>query len=260
MAPHDPYVYLPPHGNTLRNKFGERDKDRLAGLEYAAAAERQRQLESGQADVPRTYDGRHVEAIHAYLFQDVYEWAGRRRTVPLTKSGPGGFAALDQIDDYLADAAELIESADWASMDLDEFAQKAAEVHAYVNQAHPQREGNGRAAKVFMQHVSELSHFQLDFTKVSREVWNQYSMLTDPDLGQYKPVPDMMVPVFKAIAEPRPGGPTKTLVPIELREARRVAGLDTGGAQRRTTKSTGATGNRRTGTSRSRSSKSAERD
>ncbi|WP_350279871.1 hypothetical protein [Kribbella sp. HUAS MG21] len=86
----DPYAYPPPHQDTLQNKFGERDKDTLKGLEYAATAERQRQLESGEADVPRTYDAAHVQAIHAHLFQDVYEWAGQRRTVELSKSGRAG--------------------------------------------------------------------------------------------------------------------------------------------------------------------------
>ncbi|MEV6265940.1 Fic family protein [Kribbella sp. NPDC051936] len=256
----DPYVYPPPHQETLRNKFGELDRDTLKGLEYAAAAERQRQLESGEADIPRTYDGRHVEAIHAHLFQDVYDWAGQRRTVELAKSGPGGFAPIGQIDRYLADAAKLIESADWASMDLDEFAAKAAEVHAYVNQAHPQREGNGRAAKVFMQHVSELSPYQLDFTKVPPAVWNQRSMLTDPDLGKYEPVPDMMVPVFKAIAEPRPGGPSATLLPADLKEARRVAGLDPNGASARTTKQQDAGKAGRQSASRGRPGRTVERD
>ncbi|MGW7681466.1 Fic/DOC family protein [Kribbella sp. NPDC054772] len=248
----DPYAYAPPHHDTLQNKFGERDKDTLKDLEYAAVLDRQRELESGEADVPRTYDARHVYAIHAHLFQDVYDWAGQTRTVPLTKSGPGGFAPLNQIDRYLADATKLIESADWASMDLDEFAAKAAEVHAYVNQAHPHREGNGRAAKVFMQHVSELSPYQLDFTKVPPDVWNQRSMLTDPDLGQYKPVPDEMVPVFRFIAEPRPGGPTRTLVPDELKEVRRVAGIDPVEASFRTTQSKGTAGSTRPGSSRKR--------
>ncbi|WP_410786920.1 Fic/DOC family protein [Kribbella sp. C-35] len=254
----DPYAYPPPHQETLKNKFGERDKDKLKDLEYAAAAERQRQLQSGEADVPRTYDGRHVEAIHAHLFQDVYEWAGQRRTVPLTKSGPGGFAALDQIDRYLDDAAKLIESADWASMDLDQFAEKAAEVHAYVNQAHPQREGNGRAAKEFMQQVSELSPYQLDFTKCPPDVWNQRSMLTDPDLGKYEPVPEMMVPVFKHVAEPRPGGPARTMISSELKEARRVAGLDPSEAPTRTTQAGSTTAARRGSSSRGRSGQSPE--
>ncbi|NIK55374.1 Fic/DOC family protein [Kribbella shirazensis] len=255
----DPYAYPPPDQNTLRNKFDERDPDTLKGLEYAAAADRQRELESGEADVPRTYDAQHLHALHAHLFQDVYDWAGKTRETELYKGGPGGFAPPGQIDRYLADAAELIESADWASMDREQFGEHAAKVYAYVNQAHPFREGNGRAAKMFMQHVSELSPYSLDFSKVSPQAWNQRSMLTAPDLGKYEPVPEALEPVFKAIAEPRPGGPTRTMIPAELKEARRVAGLDPRETPARTTQSRSTGETTRRGTSRSRPGQSTER-
>ncbi|GAA3078751.1 fido (protein-threonine AMPylation protein) [Kribbella aluminosa] len=128
-------------------------------------ADRQRELESGEADIPRTYDARHLRAVHAYLFQDVYEWAGQTRQTELYKGHPGGFAPPGQVDRYLDDAAKLIESAEWASMSQREFGENAAKVYAYVNQAHPFREGNGRAAKLFMQHVAELSPYRLDSTQ-----------------------------------------------------------------------------------------------
>ncbi|MFD0760412.1 Fic family protein [Arthrobacter ulcerisalmonis] len=43
---------------------------------------------------------------------------------------------------------------------------------AYVNQAHPFREGNGRTSKVFMAHVAEQSPYRFDFARVSPEQWN----------------------------------------------------------------------------------------
>ncbi|MGZ0149745.1 Fic/DOC family protein [Kribbella sp. WER1] len=251
----DPYLYPPPNQDVLQNKFGLLDNNKLRDREYTATANRLRQLESGEVEVPRTYDARHLHAIHAHVFQDVYEWAGQTRTTELYKGHGGGFAPPGQIDRYLDDAAKLIESADWASMSQEEFGQHAAKVYAYVNQAHPFREGNGRAAKMFMQHVAELSPYRLDFSKVPPEVWNQRSMLSGPDLGQYEPWPEELEPVFEAIAEPRPGGPTRSLVPAELREARRVAGLDAGPA-RGTRATTGST--RRT-TSRGRPGQSPER-
>ena len=85
-------------------------------------------------------------------------------------------------------------------------------------------------------------------------------MLTDPDLGKYEPVPDMMVPVFKAIAEPRPGGPSATLLPAELKEARRVAGLDPNEASARTTKHQDARKAGRQSASRGRPGQTVERD
>ncbi|MDX2969072.1 Fic family protein [Kribbella solani] len=256
----DPYLY--PGTETLRNKFGERDKDVLKGLDYAAAMRAQEKLESGETDVPRTYDAQHLHAIHKQLFQDVYEWAGQPRPdVTVVKGVPGGFAPPNLIDRYLTDAAEAISSADWASMDQEQFAQQAAKVFAYVNQAHPYREGNGRATKLFMQHVSELSPYELDYTRIPDKVWNQRSMLSGPDIGQYEPVPEMMQPVFEVLAKERPDGPARTMLSPELQKARQAAGLDPGevaGRNANPQSSTGA-GTDKPKTSRGRGTQSPER-
>jgi len=37
--------------------------------------------------IARTFDGAHLRAVHARLFQDLYEWAGQYRTVDTTKGG-----------------------------------------------------------------------------------------------------------------------------------------------------------------------------
>ena len=120
-----------------------------------------------------------------------------------------GFADVHagQIDRYLADVHRLVGGTDWAGLDHEGFARASAEVFVYVNQAHPFREGNGRASKVFMEHVAEQSHFTFDFGRVTPRDWNQTSMLSGPDRFCYEPVPDSLVPVFRVIAQPRPAGP-----------------------------------------------------
>ncbi|QWW19459.1 Fic family protein [Schaalia sp. 19OD2882] len=187
----------------MRNLEGIRDPLALQAFEYGAVAWRHRQLRSDPSIVERTFDAEHVRAIHQYLFQDVYEWAGQYRSVNMTKS-LSSFADVHtgQIDRYLSDVHCLVGAADWAGLDRDAFARASAEVFSYLNQAHPFREGNGRTSKVFMEHVAELSEFSLDFAQVSPQVWNQASMLSGPDLGRYEPVPDSLVPVFQAIARP----------------------------------------------------------
>lgn len=197
---------------TLRNKFDERDADVLHVKEYARAAVRQRELMAGTVDIARTYDAAHVRAIHRHLFQDVYEWAGEYRTVNMSK-GPGhGFGDVQtgEVDRYLTDVSRLVRATEWGRLDHDQFAGRAAGVFAYLNQAHPFREGNGRTSKVFLEHVAERSRFTLDYDRVSPEVWNQASMLSGPDLNSYPPVPDSLVPVFRAIAQPRAATPAVT--------------------------------------------------
>ncbi len=77
-----PETYNPlTQDGTLRNLYGERDAATLHDLECGVADRRSVELRLGIADVPRTYDAEHIRAIHGYLFQGVYEWAGQFRTV-----------------------------------------------------------------------------------------------------------------------------------------------------------------------------------
>lgn len=197
------YFYPPPDDETLRNLEGIRDPQQLQAFEYGATAIRQRQLHSRPALIRHTYDAAHVRAIHRYLFQDVFEWAGEYRTVNTSK-GPNEFANVrGGIDSYLADVHRLVTERDWAGLDHAEFSTAAAAVLAYLNQAHPFREGNGRTAKIFLAHVAERSAFALDYALVTPLEWNNASMLSAPDRGAYRPVPDSLVPVMSRIAKPR---------------------------------------------------------
>lgn len=203
------YFYPPPDEGTLRNLFDERDARTLTLLEYVETMRRQRELLSGQVDVARTYDAEHVRAIHRHLFQDVYEWAGEFRSVNVSKGVGRGFGDVKtgEVDRLLDDVRTRVVGTDWSRLDREAFGEKAAVVFAYLNQAHPFREGNGRAAKVFMEHVAERSRFTLDYGQVSPEVWNQASQLSRPDMFAYDPEPASLVPVFRAIAQPRTNGP-----------------------------------------------------
>ena len=210
-------AYFYPGTATLCNIPGITDPDELREFEYAATARRQRHLDREPSLIERTYDARHLRAIHHYLFQDVYDWAGQYRTVNMVKNPaapPFADADGEQIDRYLADAHRIITTTDWPALDHRAFAEAAATVFAHVNQAHPFREGNGRASKAFMDHIADLSPYEFDFARVERSDWNRASELSRPDLGAYPVHPDLLVPVFEAIAERRPaalGAPEQSL-------------------------------------------------
>ncbi|PPF91316.1 cell filamentation protein Fic [Clavibacter michiganensis] len=192
---------------TLINRLGERNAQTLAAKEYVRTSQRQRELMSGQVVVPRTFDAAHVRAIHRHLFQDVYDWAGEYRTVPIFKGTPVGFADVNSgaVDRYLADVHRLVGATRWEGLGRDEFAERAATVFAYLNQAHPFREGNGRTSKVFMEHVAELSPFALEYDRASPEQWNEASKWSGPDRFGYEPHPAELLPVFRTITVARAG-------------------------------------------------------
>ena len=210
------YFFPPPDDRTMRNVADIRDPVELSMYEYVLTAERQRQLDADPSLVQRTYDAAHMRAIHAHLFQDVYEWAGQYRTVDMVKAGSQHpFALTGEIDGYLERAADLVATTRWESLDREGFAEAAAAVYVNVNHAHPFREGNGRAAKVFMEHVAERSPFTLDYSLIEPRVWNMAASLSAPDLHSSEPVVESMVPVFYGLAQPRESPEPAVTSPVE---------------------------------------------
>ena len=191
---------------TLRNLYGLHDPDDLREWEYQDTSLRAAEIIRDPRLITRTYDAAHLKSIHAYLFQDVYEWAGRYRTVDMSKGN--SFFFVKEIDKWLDEANGMIRGFDWPDLSHDDFAEACANVFARVNQAHPFREGNGRASKVFMEHVSELSHFRLNWGQIPAEEWNSCFDVSSMALSQHYPegAIEALAPLFWDAARPR-GGP-----------------------------------------------------
>lgn len=100
-----------------------------------------------------------LAAIHKYLFEDIYDFAGELRTVNLAKSN-FQFAPLM----YLETALENIDKMPQST--FDEIVEKYVE----MNIAHPFREGNGRSARIWLDHVlkTEIGKV-IDWSKVDKE-------------------------------------------------------------------------------------------
>ncbi|MGH9722284.1 MAG: Fic/DOC family protein [Bryobacteraceae bacterium] len=102
----DPYLY--PGTEVLRNIPDIHDAARLAAFEANATAARLAEL--GKRPLPGDFDIAHLQAIHQFVFQDVYSWAGQFRTVNISKGGHlFGVAAFVQpaLDDVLRPSASV---------------------------------------------------------------------------------------------------------------------------------------------------------
>jgi cell filamentation protein len=91
--------YCYENSNVLRNKLGITDADalRIAELEIAAV----RVLEAERTPIRGKLDFKHLCDIHRYIFGDIFEWAGKLRTVNISKGNP--FCNADVLDIYGAD-------------------------------------------------------------------------------------------------------------------------------------------------------------
>lgn len=147
-ATEDPYCY--PGTDVLRNRLDLRDPDALSEFEAEMSATRAEEpLPSGRFTV------NHYRAVHRHLFQDVYPWAGRFRTVRISKGG-SPFCFPEHIEGQMRRLFSGLNSrGNLVGLDEHVFADEAARFLAELNAIHPFREGNGRAQMAFMGLLSD---------------------------------------------------------------------------------------------------------
>jgi cell filamentation protein len=144
----DPYCY--PETTVLINRLDLRDQADLSAFEAEITSQRAAEpLPAGRLGY------RHYCAIHRHLFQDVYPWAGRIRTVRIAKQG-NTFCYPEHIDREMRRLfARLTKQKHLQSLNVTAFAEKAAHFPAELNAIHPFREGNGRTQFSFLIIVAE---------------------------------------------------------------------------------------------------------
>ena len=136
----------------LENKLGLTSSAELARMEEQLSKKKAVLLfEKGILDS--------LQAIHRYLFEDIYEFAGEIRKVNMAK-GNFRFAPLMYLDAALENIDKMPQS------DFDEIIEKYVE----MNIAHPFREGNGRSARIWLDHMlkQEIGKV-IDWSKVDKE-------------------------------------------------------------------------------------------
>lgn len=145
---------------TLENKFGLTSSADLAREEEFVSKKRAVELfENSVLDSLPAGKFSTLQAIHKYLFEDIYDFAGELRTVNIAK-GNFRFASLL----YLQAALESIDKMPQAS--FDEIIEKYVE----MNIAHPFREENGRSTRIWLDHIlkNEIGKV-IDWSKVDKE-------------------------------------------------------------------------------------------
>ena len=145
---------------TLENKLGITDQVELARAEEKISKQKARQLfDSGDINKAEVGTFAGLAFIHGYLFEDIYHFAGKIRDVNIAK-GDTAFARVM----YLASSLKNIETMPQGS--FDEIIEKYVE----MNIAHPFREGNGRATRIWLDLMLKAEIKQVvDWNQVDKE-------------------------------------------------------------------------------------------
>lgn len=144
----------------LENKLGLTSSAELARMEEQLSKKKAVLLfEKGILDSLPAGKFFTLKAIHRYLFEDIYDFAAEIRKVNMAK-GNFRFAPLMYLDAALENVDKMPQS------DFDEIIEKYVE----MNIAHPFREGNGRSARIWLDHMlkQEIGKV-IDWSKVDKE-------------------------------------------------------------------------------------------
>ena len=124
----------------LENKLGITESAELARTEEKISKQKAVKLfESGYLDTLQAGTFASLAEIHRYLFEYIYDFAGKLRTVNLAK-GNFRFTPLMYLEAALANLDRMPQS------NFDEIVEKYVE----MNIAHPFREGNGRSMRIWL--------------------------------------------------------------------------------------------------------------
>ena len=160
----DPYVYE--DTGTLKNKLGIKDYEQLRQAEADISFVK---LLTVDRDVDCTkFDLDYVKNIHKYILRDIYDWAGKFRTVPMEKPEDvlGGdtvrYAYPKEIEPKARECLNELNRINWNVKDLDNKAMDFTKLIAELWQVHPFRDGNTRTIITYAFRFAEEHGFKMD--------------------------------------------------------------------------------------------------
>ncbi|MEI6850988.1 MAG: Fic family protein [Candidatus Saccharibacteria bacterium] len=149
----DPYIDL--KNGVLFNLFNAKDKKTLDQIEAELTVTAITTII--EDPIVGKFDLKHLMAVHKRLFSDIYSWAGKLRTVEISK-GNTKFASVEYLEQAANNVFYELKSEKYLD-DLgdEEYAVRFAHYYSEVNILHPFREGNGRAERAFFTLLAQRS-------------------------------------------------------------------------------------------------------
>lgn len=170
------FSYTDPDTNLLRNLQGITDADVLLFVESSAVTKRLQELYEYPLIVKGVIT---LFEIHQHLFQDLYSWAGKKRTVEISKDGKQFFPTsfFDNAFQYIDQL--ILEYKSIPKRNKRAVADKLAEILDHVNYLHPFREGNGRSQREFLRLLAFEKGYLLNLNPPDNKgVYDRYMLGT----------------------------------------------------------------------------------
>ncbi len=169
----DHYKY--PGEDILINEFDCHNAEDLAMLEALSTGGNLVYLQ--MHPIKGKFDFKHLKDIHKFIFQDIYEWAGKTRDIDIGKGNL--FCRAQFIEDYAISVfSDFYSSCYDARKDKVAFVKNLASHYGDLNALHPFREGNGRSQREFTRELCLKCGYIFDLTKTSHKEMLEASVLS----------------------------------------------------------------------------------
>jgi cell filamentation protein len=163
MADH---VYCYPNSDILINKLNIHDGLILQAAERDLTSRRLVMLQTNP--IKGTFDFLHLKKIHEFIFQDIYSWAGKERTVDIAKSNM--FCNVRFIDEQALEIFTNLKKENLLNgLSREKFTERITYYFGEVNALHPFREGNGRTQREFFRELALHDGYVLDYSGITKE-------------------------------------------------------------------------------------------
>lgn len=160
--------YLIPGTNVLRNLVGATTPEELEAAENDFVSVRALELRLNPPQAQGTLE--QLQWIHHQLFQDIYDWAGRIRTVDIAKGTGQVFQPLAVFDMGVRYSERILrEDHLLRGMNRITFINRLSANYDNFNILHPFREGNGRTQRMFWDLIAHDAGWRLDWSGISKQ-------------------------------------------------------------------------------------------
>ena len=169
---HSNYCYN--NSNVLINKLNIKNFKKLQIYEAKITAAKLLSLR--QKGIIGNFDVQHLNAIHTYLFEDIYPFAGKFRNENIAK-GVFRFAEWEYIESELNNLLTKLKNENYLEgISKENLANRLAFYLSELNVLHPYREGNGRTIREFIRELALKNKYVLNLSKVSPKDFLDASM------------------------------------------------------------------------------------
>jgi len=156
--------YCYPKSNVLINKLNIKDTASLFVAEREITAFKI--AKAKDEPIKGNFDLEHLQKINRFIFEDIYTWAGKLRTVDIAKGNQ--FCLSNHLETYAAGVFnELLKENYLINHSFDIVLQRLAYYLSEINVLHPFREGNGRTQRLFIEYLGSVAGVEVDFSGVS---------------------------------------------------------------------------------------------